>query len=253
MVVMTLINVHVKEEDKKKLQKYVETSGGESMSEVIRTMIHDKIEIDNLVASMPPTEDVEIPAYVPRNKYVIFVNGAIVGVGDNPSELAEMAMQKFPNLPFVMMFNGEQPRSMEYVFMGVTETGAWKYCRFGTQSYPMLPIELEVKNPGTVTKTYFASVDTAASLCVVKAGTIPADACTSIRKERIATAGGIVEVEIYKGTTTLLATRFDIEFIFSPIPDSLPFTFLIGRNLLDQLDVYFLGKKQVMLLKIAEP
>jgi hypothetical protein len=249
---MTLINVHVKEEEKKKLQKYVETTGGESMSEVIRTMIHDKIKIDNLVASLPPTEDVEIPAYVPRNKYVIFVNGAIVGVGDNPSELAEMAMQKFPNLPFVMKYNGEQPPSMEYVFMSVTEPSAWKYCRFGTHSYPMLPIELEVKNSRTVTKKFFASVDTAASLCVVKAGTIPEDACSVIRREQIATAGGIVEIMMYKGTTTILAARFDIEFIFSPIPNSLPFTFLIGRNLLDQLDAYFLGKKQVMLLKIAE-
>jgi predicted aspartyl protease len=68
-----------------------------------------------------------------------------------------------------------------------------------------------------------------------------------------ATAGGVVDMTVYTGIVSVLDTTFEVEFIFSPIPDSLPFTFLIGRNLLDQLDAYFLGKKQVLLLKIAEP
>nr|MDO8087153.1 DUF6290 family protein [Candidatus Sigynarchaeum springense] len=254
MVAMTLINVHVKENEKKALQKYVEETGGQSMSEVIRTIIHDKIQVNTLVASLPPIGDVEIPAYVPKDKYVIFVNEAIVGVGDNPSELAELAMHKFPNLPFVMKFNGEVAGNQEYVFMGLASTHAWRYCRFGDRSFPMLPVQLDVKKEGKATsKVCYASVDTASSLCVLKAGHIPADACQSIRKEQIATAGGIVDAEIYAAIASILDARFDIEFIFSPIPDSIPFTFLIGRNLLDQLDAYFLGKKQALLLKIAEP
>jgi predicted CopG family antitoxin len=254
MVAMTLINVHVKEEEKKKLQKYVGETGGESMSEVIRTLIHDKIAVDTLITRLPTTEDVEIPTYVPKDKYVIFVNGAIVGVGDDPSELAEQAMHKFPNLPFVMKFNGEPMRSQEYVFMSLTATSAWRYSRFGDRTYPMLPVQLVVKREKqSATKTFFASIDTAASLCIVKAGSIPNEACTSTRKEQVATAGGIVDMTVYAGIVSVLDTTFEVEFIFSPIPNTMPFTFLIGRNLLDHLDAYFLGKKQVLLLKIAEP
>ncbi|MBN2151257.1 MAG: hypothetical protein JW839_07430 [Candidatus Lokiarchaeota archaeon] len=251
---MTLINVHVKDGEKKELQKYVEETGGESMSEVIRTIIHDKIAVDTLVASLSEAKDVEIPAYVPKDKYVIFVNEAIVGVGDNPSELAELAMRKFPNLPFVMKFNGDQPPNQEYVFLSLARTKAWRYSRFGDRSYPMLPVKIDVdRDRKASSKACFASIDTAASLCVVKNGLIPADACTPTRKEQISTAGGIVGLEVFKGTVSILDARFEVEFIFSPIPDSLPFTFLIGRNLLDQLDAYFLGMKQVLLLKVAEP
>ena len=63
----------------------------------------------------------------------------------------------------------------------------------------------------------------------------------------------IVDMTVYTGIVSILDTTFEVEFIFSPIPNNLPFTFLIGRNLLDHLDAYFLGKKQVLLLKIAEP
>jgi len=51
---------------------------------------------------------------------------------------------------------------------------------------------------------------------------------------------------------TLLDIDFDIEFLIAPLFNGLPFKFLIGRNLLDQLDAYFMGKKQILLLKVAE-
>ena len=38
----------------------------------------------------------------------------------------------------------------------------------------------------------------------------------------------------------------------SDLADILPYKFLIDRNLFDQLDVYFMGKKQILLIKIAE-
>ena len=247
---MTLINVHVKDDDKKRLQKYVESHGKDSMSEVIRSLIEEKIKIDESIAKLPSVEDVEIPDFVPKGKYVIFVNGALVAVGDTPCDLAEIAMLKFPNLPFVMKFNGPNPGPMEYVFMSLSGFNSWKYCHFGDYSYPMLPIEINVNN---ITKWLSASIDTAASLCVVKRGEIPEENCTTSRSEKIFTAGGIIDAPVYSGMAQILDTTFNIEFIFAPMPGEIPFKFLIGRNLLDQLDAYFMGMKQILLLKHAEP
>ena len=72
------------------------------------------------------------------------------------------------------------------------------------------------------------------------------------RTEQISTITGIVNTPIYKGEIKILDKLFQIEFIFASIADILPFEFLIGRNLLDQLDAYFMGKKQIVLLKLAE-
>jgi predicted CopG family antitoxin len=249
MADMTLINVHIKDEDKKKLQKYVESHGKDSMSEVIRSLIEEKIKIDELLAKLPPVEDVEIPDFVPKGKYVIFVNGAIVAIGDTPCDLAGIALAKFPNYPFVMKFNGPDPGSMEYVFMSLSEFYSWKYCHFGNRAYPMLPVEIHVND---FIKGLNASIDTAASLCVVKLGEIPKENCIPGRIEKVATAGGIIDAPVYSGMIKILDSQFKMDFIFAPMPGVLPFNFLIGRNLLDQLDAYFMGMRQVLLLKQAE-
>ncbi len=38
----------------------------------------------------------------------------------------------------------------------------------------------------------------------------------------------------------------------APIDDSLPFNMLVGRSLLNKLDMNFFGKKKIVCLKIAE-
>ncbi len=57
---------------------------------------------------------------------------------------------------------------------------------------------------------------------------------------------------IYSGIIKLADIEFEIEFLMAPLSNYLPFNMLIGRNLLDQLDAYFFGKKQILCLKIAE-
>ena len=54
---------------------------------------------------------------------------------------------------------------------------------------------------------------------------------------------------IYNGSVTILYYKFNIEFIIAPILNLLPFKFLIGRNLIDQLDSYFMGKKITINIK----
>jgi len=97
-----------------------------------------------------------------------------------------------------------------------------------------------------------ALIDTAASLCLLKKDLIPEEEFNYNRKEEIATAGGIIEMDIYSGTIVILDAVFDIEFVISPLSDYLPFQFLIGQKLMKKLDAYFFGKKQIVCLKKAE-
>ncbi len=244
------MNIHIKKKEKEKLQNYVQKHSGKSMSEFVRNSIAEKIRVEEIISKICIPEDVEIPDYIPKNKYVIFVNGAVVAVGDNPSDLAEIAVQKFPHFPFVLKYNGPKQKHMEYFYMSLTEFQGWRYSIFEDQSYPIIPIELKsFRNERKLN----ASFDTAASLCVLKTGVFPTTECEISRKEQISTVTGIIEAIIYKGNVRILDAIFEIEFIIAPIADVLPFKFLIGRNLMDQLDAYFLGKKQVLLIKIAEP
>ena len=246
---MPLINIHINDIDKKRLKDYVERHTDKSMSEFVRKIITEKIKIEESISRIETPEAVEIPDYIPKEKYVIFVNGAVVAVGDNPSDLAEIAIQKFPNFPFIIKYNGPKKKPIEYFYMSLTEFHGWRYSVFEDHTYPIIPIELEINEKK---KELNASFDTAASLCVLKTSVFSSDECVTSRKEQISTVAGIVEATIYKGKVNVLNTIFEIEFIIAPIADVLPFKFLIGRNLMDQLDAYFLGKKQVLLLKIAE-
>jgi len=235
---MTILNIHMKDKDKKKLQNIVEFQNGKSMSAYVRKLISEKIKIETLAKENEGLEKIEIPEYVPKNKYIGFVNGAIIGVADNPSEISLIAAEKFPNHALVIKFNGPKPKQIEYCFMSLVEIKCWNYVRLEDFSYPIIPVSLISKSEE---RKLFSSVDTASSLCVVKS-----------REESISTAAGIKKFKIYSGKCKIVDIDFDIEFIVAPIADLLPFTMLIGRNLLDQLDAYFFGKKQILCLKLTE-
>jgi hypothetical protein len=184
----------------------------------------------------------------------VFVNGAVVGVGDSPSDLATIALTKFPDYPFVMKFKGKLKPPMEYVYMSLTDGHVWKYVNFFDHTYPMLKltasVDANIKNE-TEPLNLGASIDTAATVCVLRDDLIPPDKLKLKRKELVSTAAGIIQSPIYTLFVQILDHTFEIECITAPIPDQFPFKFLIGRNLLDQLDAYLLGKKQVLMLKMA--
>lgn len=142
---MTLLNIHMKEDEKKKLQEFIEQRSEKSLSDFVRNVVSEKIQIEELVASKKKHDNPNIPDYVPKNKYVAFVNGAIVEIGDNPSELAEIAMKKFPNLPCVILFNGPQKKKLEYSYLGLKDFQAWNYYQVADDSFPVVPIELQTK------------------------------------------------------------------------------------------------------------
>lgn len=247
---MTLINVSVKDDEKKKLQEFVENNTDNSLSEFVRNLISERMKMEEMANKIPDPVDVIIPEYIPNNKYVVFVNGAVVGVGDNPSELATLAMKKFPDYPFVMKFKGKPKAPMEYVFMSLSDWHAWKYAVFLDHSYPMLLITAETGVSGEK-RDLNATIDTGASVCLLKTGLFPIKKLKQTRIQSISTATGIVEAPLYSLQIHILDATFEIECMLSPISDDFPFNFLIGRNLFDQLDAYFLGKKQILMFKMA--
>jgi hypothetical protein len=249
MIHMGLINIHMKDEEKKKLQGIIEANKDKSMSVFIRKALAEKIKLEEFASANFSQKSIIIPDYIPKNKYVAFVNGAVIGVGNTVSEVAQIAAEKFPSLPLVIKFNGPKKHPIEYVYMSFSEPKCWKYAEFDERTYPIIPLSLLIDSQE---KQVFASFDSAASICVMREKvTLPTDFRIS-RKEQISTAAGIVEMPLYETTIRLLEQEFKIEFIMAPISDSLPFNFLIGRNLMDQLDVYFFGKKQILMLKMPD-
>jgi hypothetical protein len=246
---MTILNIHMKDKDKKKLKSIVEFQNEKSMSEYIRKIISEKLKIETLAKEREKIEEIKIPEYIPKNKYIGFVNGAIIGVADNPSEISLIAAEKFPDHELVIKFNGPKPKRMEYCFMSLSEIKCWNYVKLEDFSYPIIPVSLISKSEE---KKMFASVDTASSLCVVKKDLINLKDFEFSREEEISTAAGIEKFKVFMGKCKVVDIEFEIEFIVSPIAEVLPFTMLIGRNLLDQLDAYFLGKKQIICLKLTD-
>ena len=74
------------------------------------------MKIEELISKIDVPKTIEIPNYIPKDKYVIFVNGAVVAFGDNPNDLAEIAIQKFPNHPFIIKYNGQRKKPIEYFY-----------------------------------------------------------------------------------------------------------------------------------------
>ena len=71
----------------------------------------------------------------------------------------------------------------------------------------------------------------------------------SAAEDTVATAAGMVKMNTFKATVELSVGRYDVAVASSDIPRSLPFQVLLGRNILDQLDLYALGKSKVMCIK----
>lgn len=246
---MTILNIHIKEDDKVKLQELVDIKKLKSMSEVIRRLVSEKIKLEEVSRKGKKNTEIVIPGYIPKNKYVAFVKGAIIAVGDTVSDVAQVAAEKFPNGPLVIKFNGPKKKPIEYCFLSLNDLNCWNYANVEDITYPIIPITLQIHS---IEKPLLALIDTAASVCLLKEGLIDSSEVQINREEQLSTAAGIISRKFYKGQVKLLEVDFEIDFIIAPIDDSLPFNMLVGRNLLNKLDAYFFGKKKIVCLKIAE-
>jgi len=246
---MTILNIHIKDDDKKKVQKLVKLKKEKSMSDFIRKLLAEHIKIQEILQKREKNNDIEMPDYIPKNKYVGFVNGAIIEVSNSPSEISQIAAEKFPNLPLIIKYNGPKKKHVEYCFMALSELKCWNYVRIEDYSYPTLPISFQTSLGQQILS---ASIDTASSLCVLRTGTVPSDDLKISREEQVSTAAGIIDTKIFPCKIKIFDIEFKTEFIFAPIAEIFPFQLLIGRNLLDKLDAYLFGKRQIFCLKLAE-
>jgi predicted CopG family antitoxin len=246
---MTILNIHIKKDDKVKFQELVDLKKLKSMSDVIRRLVSEKIKIEEISRESKKDNEIAIPDYIPKNKYVAFIKGAIISVGDTVSEVAQVAAEKFPNGPLVIKFNGPKKKPIEYCFLSLNDLNCWNYANVENIAYPIIPITLQLP---AIEKHLLALIDTAASVCLLKEGLIDISDVQINREEQLSTAAGIISRKFYKGQVKLLEVDFEIDFIIAPIDDSLPFNMLVGRNLLNKLDAYFFGKKKIVCLKIAE-
>ncbi len=246
---MTILNIHIKEDDKIKFQELVNIKKLKSMSEVIRRLVSEKIKIEEVSRENKKDIEIAIPDYIPKNKYIAFVKGAIIAVGDTVSEVAQVAAEKFPNGPLVIKFNGPKKKPIEYCFLSLNDLNCWNYANVENITYPIIPITLQIPS---IKKHLLALIDTAASVCLLKEGLIDSSKVQINQEVQLFTAAGIISRKFYKGQVKLLEVDFEIDFIIAPIDDSLPFNMLVGRNLLNKLDGYFFGKKKIVCLKIAE-
>lgn len=64
---MTLLNIYMKDKEKKKLQKYVENKTDKSMSEFVREVIAERIKIEELLSTMKKVDIPEILDFIPKN------------------------------------------------------------------------------------------------------------------------------------------------------------------------------------------
>ncbi|MGQ4874453.1 MAG: DUF5678 domain-containing protein [Promethearchaeia archaeon] len=88
-------------------------------SEIARKILSEKIKIEEFSQENKIDLDIKIPDFIPKNKYVDFVKGAIIAVGDNVSEVARIAAEKFPNDPLIIKFNGPKKKPIEFCFMSL--------------------------------------------------------------------------------------------------------------------------------------
>ena len=107
---MTLINVYMKDSEKKKMQEFIEKIEGKSVSDYVRNLINEQIKIDDLSTKMDP-EEIIIPDYIPENKYIVFVNNAIVAVEDTPSQATLAAVDKGYDPPYIIKYKGTNTES----------------------------------------------------------------------------------------------------------------------------------------------
>lgn len=114
---MTILNIHINDKEKEKLQNLVEANKIKSMGELVRNLVSDKLKIEEISNQMENKKEITIPDYIPKNKYVGFVNGAIIGVGNSVSEIANFAAEKFPNGMLEIKYNGPKKKPMEYIYM----------------------------------------------------------------------------------------------------------------------------------------
>lgn len=238
---MAIINLRVPEEIKRKLADFAKLMGV-SQTELVKSAVAEKLTVHEVARTESSTN---IPSWVPDGKYVALVRGAVAAVGDSVADVVSAALTKFPNEPIHVARKGKCIKPVHYAFLAQVEMKCWKYVTVDQQSYPVIPTTVI----GRKKLTTASSPDTAASLTLVNPQIVHEADLKLAAEETVATAAGMVRMRTYNAAIELPVGRYDAIVASSEIPRTLPFQVLLGRNILDQLDLYALGKSKVICVK----
>jgi predicted aspartyl protease len=238
---VAIINLRVSEEMKRKLAGLAKAKGA-SQTDMVKTAVAEKLTV-NEVARAEPSMD--IPSWVPEGKYVALVRGAVAAVGDSVADVVAAALAKFPEDAIHVARKGRSIKAVHYAFLAETEMKCWKYVTVGQQPYPVIPTTIIGKKRIVAG----SSPDTGASMTLVSSRIVDEAGLQPAGKETVATAAGMVKMRTFGASIELPVGRYDAIVASSGIPQALPFQILLGRNILDLVDLYALGKSKVVCLK----
>jgi predicted transcriptional regulator len=238
---VAIINLRVPEEMKRKLADFAKAMGA-SQTEMVKKAVSEKLAVHEAARS---ESSASIPSWVPEGKYVALVRGAVAAVGDSVADVVSAAVAKFPDEAIHVARKGRSIRQVHYAFLAQATIKCWKYVTVDRQSYPVIPTTITGKKK-IVTAS---SPDTAASLTLVSSQLIDEADMQPVAEETVATAAGMVKMTTFDASIELPVGRYDATVASTEIPKALPFQVLLGRNILDQLDLYTLGKSNVICVK----
>ncbi len=238
---MAVVNLRIPEEMKRKLAGIAKATGA-SQTEVVKSAVAEKLTIHEVARAESSTN---IPSWVPEGKHVALVRGAIAAVGDSVAEVVSIALTKFPDEAIHVTRKGKPIKAVHYAFLAQTDLKCWKYVTVDQQSYPVIPVTII----GTKKIVAGSSPDTAASLTLVSPQIVDAAGLRPSAEETVATAAGSVKMNTYNAAIELPVGRYNAVVASSEIPRTLPFQILLGRNILDLVDLYALGKSKVICVK----
>ena len=116
---MTILNISIDEKKKKRIKELVKIGEYKTISEFVRSSINEKLTIKEKSEFNFDIND--IPNWIPDNKYIGFVNGAITSVADTPAQVSREIASKFPDLPCKIVKKGKKNKVPEYIFSTFTD------------------------------------------------------------------------------------------------------------------------------------
>jgi predicted aspartyl protease len=238
---VAIINLRVSEDMKRKLAVFAKAESA-SQTAIVKAAVEEKLavyEASNVRTSAA------IPSWVPNGKFIALVRGAVAAVGDTVADVSSAAVAKFPNDPVRVVRKGRRIKPVQYAFLAQSTLKCWKYEMVDEESYPIVPVVIV----GTKRVNAVCSPDTASSLTLVSPKLIDEAGLERHGTETVSTAAGSVKMNTFKATIELPVGRYDAVVASSQIPNQLPFQILLGRNVLDLVDLYALGKSEVLCLR----
>ena len=238
---MAALNVRIDERLKRSLVQLAKRVGA-SQSDMVKDALVEKLVVHEAASAKTTTT---VPDWVPDGKYVALIRGAVAAVGDSVAEVVASALSKFRDDPIHVARKGKPIETIHYAFFAQSAIKCWKYLTVDTQSFPILPTTLIGER-----EVLTASVpDTASSLTMASHQVVDDARLEPVAEETVFTPAGPVRMRTFKGMVELPIGRYEVKVASSHIPKELPFQVLIGRNLLDLVDLYMLGKIGVVCIR----